>query len=196
MGDNQLWLWHYYLITLFLLKIRYANNDIAWTFVVSSPDPTPKRRRGSGTHRALFEVHRMQHVMWRSWQALFRHGNASVTLTCSNRWLARGVNDNHMIIICKPHGDWCDRIQTCQVSKIQKALDAYQTLSALWGWGLGTGLELLPNFWSAVLPIVLLAVSSPGLPTTGPVWHHSATEQENKYRKVWLISAYAYHSRW
>ena len=36
--------------------------------------------------------------------------------------------------------DWCDRIQTCQVSKTQEALDVYQTLSSFWGWGLGTRL--------------------------------------------------------
>ena len=31
--------------------------------LVSSPDPTPKRRKGSGTHQALFGAHRMHHVM-------------------------------------------------------------------------------------------------------------------------------------
>ena len=62
----------------------------------------------------------------------------------------------HMIITCKPctwrESDWCNRIQTCQVSKTQKALDVYQTLSFFWGWGLGARLEkrvffkILKNF--------------------------------------------------
>ena len=43
--------------------------------------------------------------------------------------------------------DWCNRIQTCQVSKAQKALDVYQTLSSFWGWGLGTRLT---NGWYVI----------------------------------------------
>ncbi len=40
---------------------------VAEVLPLSAPDPTPKRRRESGTHWALSGVHRMQHVMWLSW---------------------------------------------------------------------------------------------------------------------------------
>ena len=29
--------------------------------------------------------------------------------------------------------DWCNKIQKCHISKPQKALDVYQTLSSWWG---------------------------------------------------------------
>ena len=48
-------------------------------------------------------------------------------------------HDNHMQATWR-ESDWCDRIQKCHVSKPQKALNVYQTLSSFWGWGLGTRL--------------------------------------------------------
>jgi hypothetical protein len=65
--------------------------------VVSSPHPTPKRRKGSGPHQALlghtecctsYDCHD---------NALFWHGNASTALMRCNSWY-------HTIITCKPHG--------------------------------------------------------------------------------------------
>ena len=45
--------------------------------------------------------------------------------------------DNHVQATWH-ESDLCDRIQICHVSKPQKALDMYQTLSSFWGWGVGT----------------------------------------------------------
>ena len=59
--------------------------------VVSCLDPTPKRRKGSGTHRALLGRTGCSMSCDRHDNASYRHGNASSALTCSNRRQACGV---------------------------------------------------------------------------------------------------------
>ena len=64
--------------------------------------------------------------------ALFRHGNESAALTCSNRWLARC----HTITTYKPHGMnliGATEFTHAKSARTKKALDVYQTHFSFWG---------------------------------------------------------------
>ena len=76
--------------------------------------------------------------------------NASTALICSYSAVS---HDNHMQTTWHK-SDWRNRIQKCHVSKPQKALDVYQTLSSFWGWGLETRLSV-HHMISAARPIIV-----------------------------------------
>ena len=109
-----------------LLHWRFANQPI-----VSSTDPTPKRRKGFWYTSSAF------------WGA--QNTECHVIIMTTHQRLSRAAianigsysalsHDNNLQDTWRK-SDWCKKLQKCHVSKPQKALNVYQTLSSWWGLG-------------------------------------------------------------
>ena len=64
----------------------------------------------------------------------------SVSYDCHDNIISLAIALYHLIITCNPtwcNSDWRNRIQKCHISKPNKVLDVYQTLSSFAGgvWG-------------------------------------------------------------
>ena len=107
--------------------------------LVSFPDPTPKKRKGSGTHRALFGSHKMYDRTCDSYDNTSLQLAFSINGSHVRQWLT--IAQCYMIITCKPHG--INLIGASIIrDKLQKVLNVYQTLYSFCHLGVGSGDEI------------------------------------------------------
>ena len=101
------------------------------------PDPTPKRRRGSGTHWALSGA-----CFWITMHQSDSHHVAYMWLSYDTAlYPAIAARESHW---CVAMSKWCihchDDHMTCCILCAPKCLMC--ALSSFWGWGLGTRLKI------------------------------------------------------